>query len=74
MPSFPDVADGLDRLGCAGHRLAVLTNSAADAADSALAAAGRRTGYVEREGPLPPGVTVDAAAPDLGGIAVALGG
>lgn len=129
MPPFPDVPEGLERMRGAGHRLAVLTNSAAEAADEALtaaglrdrfeavlgtdetqafkparevyehavrrlgrdseetwlvashwwdvlgaAAAGLRTGYVEREGPRPPGVTVDEAAPDLGGIATALGG
>ena len=42
MPPFPDVAAGLDRLAGAGHRLAVLTNSAQRTGDRHLQQAGLR--------------------------------
>lgn len=45
MPPFPDVGEGLDRLRAAGHRLAVLTNSASATAEEGLAAAGLREGF-----------------------------
>ena len=40
LPPFPDAAPALDRLAAAGRRLAVVTNSAAEAAEAALEAAG----------------------------------
>lgn len=40
LPAFPDAAEALQLLATAGYRIAVVTNSAADSARSALAAAG----------------------------------
>ena len=40
LPAFPDAADALDALATAGYRIAVVTNSAGDAARNAIAAAG----------------------------------
>jgi 2-haloacid dehalogenase len=40
LPPYPDAADGLARLRVAGHTPSAVTNSAADAARSALDAAG----------------------------------
>ena len=40
LPAFPDAADALESLAAAGYRIAVVTNSAADAAREAIAAAG----------------------------------
>ena len=40
LPPYPDAADGLARLRVAGHTVSAVTNSAADAARSALDAAG----------------------------------
>jgi len=42
MPAYPDVPDALARLRDAGFQLAVLTQSAADAAEAALTNAGLR--------------------------------
>jgi 2-haloacid dehalogenase len=42
MPAYPDVPDALARLRAGGCRLAVLTQSAADAADTVLRNAGLR--------------------------------
>jgi len=47
VPAFPDVEPALRRLQAAGFRLAVLTNSTADGAESTLSAAGLR-GYFEK--------------------------
>ncbi|MDP9386184.1 MAG: HAD hydrolase-like protein, partial [Actinomycetota bacterium] len=44
MEPFPDVADGLDRLAEAGHRLAVITNSAREVATQLL----ERVGLLDR--------------------------
>jgi 2-haloacid dehalogenase len=40
LPPFPDAAPALDRVAAAGRRLAVVTNSAAEAAEAALDAGG----------------------------------
>lgn len=40
LPAFPDAADALTSIADAGYRIAVVTNSAADAARTAIAAAG----------------------------------
>ena len=40
LPAFPDAADALASIADAGYRIAVITNSAADAASTAIAAAG----------------------------------
>lgn len=40
LPAFPDAAEALNSLAAAGYRVAVVTNSARDAAQTALAAAG----------------------------------
>lgn len=40
LPAFPDTPGALERLAAAGHRLAVLTNSGADAGRRTLEAAG----------------------------------
>lgn len=40
LPAFADAADALDSLAAAGYRIAVVTNSAGDAAQTAIAAAG----------------------------------
>jgi 2-haloacid dehalogenase len=40
LPAFPDARPALETLAAAGYRIAVLTNSAADAAGAALDAAG----------------------------------
>lgn len=40
LPAFPGAAEALASLAAAGYRLAVVTNSAADAARTAIAAAG----------------------------------
>ena len=40
LPAFPDAADALASITDAGYRIAVVTNSAADAAKTAIAAAG----------------------------------
>ena len=40
LPAFPGAVDALDALAAAGYRIAVVTNSAADAARTAIAAAG----------------------------------
>ena len=45
MPPYPDVPPGLERLGAAGHRLAVLTNSARETAEAQLAKAGIRDAF-----------------------------
>ena len=42
MPPFPDVPPGLDALAAAGHRLAVLTNSARETGERHLERAGLR--------------------------------
>src|SRR4051812_23551212 len=42
MPAYPDVPDALQRLRDGGHRLAVLTQSAADSAEAVLRNAGIR--------------------------------
>ena len=42
MPAFPDVPPGLERLRAAGHRTAVLTNSARATAEAHLPGAGVR--------------------------------
>src|SRR3712207_4425151 len=42
MKAFPEAEDALELLARAGHRLAVLTNSAADDADAVLRSAGVR--------------------------------
>jgi 2-haloacid dehalogenase len=46
LPPFPDAAQALETIAGAGYRIAVVTNSAADAATAALEAAGLDT-YVE---------------------------
>lgn len=40
LPAFADAADALDALAAAGYHIAVVTNSAGDAAQTAIAAAG----------------------------------
>ena len=42
LPPYPDAADAIGRVVLAGHRPSVLTNTVADAARGALAAAGLR--------------------------------
>ena len=42
LPSFADVAAGLDRLAAAGHRLSVITNSARETGEQHLNRAGLR--------------------------------
>src|SRR4051794_19723695 len=46
MPAYPDAAEAIERLRAAGLQVGVLTNSATQAAESALAAAGLRLDLV----------------------------
>ena len=50
MPPFPEAAGALDTLAAAGHRLVVLTNSAAESAEQSLVAAGLRERFAAVHG------------------------
>jgi 2-haloacid dehalogenase len=69
MPAFPDAAGALERLRAAGHRLAVLTQSSAEAAERVLTFAGLR-GAMEH---VLSADDADAFKPDSRAYAMALG-